>query len=257
MTTGPATPRPSSTVALVRAGSLDPEVFMVRRHERSSFGSAYAFPGGVLEPVDGMVAEHSGDLDDGAASACLGIESGGLQYYSAAIRELFEETGVLLADYSGMDESLSAVRDSLNSGEGDWAEIVRRNNLRLRCNKLNYFAHWITPPEREKRYSTRFFLAELIPGQEAMHCGGELTNSCWVTASEILSAGRRGDVVLHFPTIKTLESIARHKSLDALLDWASSSPVWGVTTMIPRVIERNGKREIVLPGDRDYPGDPE
>ena len=248
-------PRASSTVALARPGSLDPEIFMVRRHERSSFGSAYAFPGGVVDPEDSQVYEHCDGLDDREASSRLGIESGGLEYFSAAVRELFEESGVLLANYADLDENLSSVRDSLNSGDGNWADIVERGDVRLHCDRLHYFSHWVTPTTMEKRYSTRFFLAELPDGQVAEHCGGELTESCWVTASEMLAAGRRGDAVLHYPTIKTLESIARHKSLEALIEWAASSYEWGVTTMIPRMIERNGKQEVVLPGDKDYPGD--
>lgn len=230
---------------------------MVRRHERSSFGSAFAFPGGVVDPEDSQVGDYCDGLTDRDASSRLGIESGGLEYYSAAIRELFEETGVLLADYSDLDENLVSVRDSLNGGDGNWVEIVERGQVRLHCDQLHYFSHWVTPQSMEKRYSTRFFLAQLPAGQEAAHCGGELTESCWVTASEMLSAGRRGDAVLHFPTIKTLESIARHKTLDALMEWAASSYEWGVTSMIPRMIERNGKQEVVLPGDKDYPGDPQ
>jgi hypothetical protein len=87
-----------------------------------------------------------------------------------------------------------------------------------------------------------------------MHCGGELTDSCWATATDVLATARRGDIKLIFPTVKTLESIARHKSLEDLIDWAKSSVEWGITTMVPVMIERNGKHEVVLPGDKDYPG---
>jgi hypothetical protein len=87
-----------------------------------------------------------------------------------------------------------------------------------------------------------------------MHCGGELTDSRWVSAHDMLEAGRVGDVELHFPTIKTLESIARHKSLEALLEWARSCVEWGVTSMVPKIIERDGEQVIVLPGEKDYPG---
>ncbi len=227
---------------------------MARRHEKSSFGAAYAFPGGVVEPDDAGVHGNCIGPDDAEASARLGIERGGLDYYSAAIRELFEETGVLLADLSAVDEDLAAVRDNLNNSSDNWESFVSRNKLRLYCDSLSYISHWITPPQQAKRYSTRFFLAELPAGQEAVHCGGELTDSCWVTASEMLAAGRRGDAKLHFPTIKTLESIARHKSLEALLEWAASCVDWGITTMVPMVIERDGKQVIALPGDKDYPG---
>lgn len=246
--------RPSSTVVIARAAANDPEVFMVRRHESSSFGTAYAFPGGVVDLGDADVHDYCRGLSRDDANARLGIESDGLNYYSAAVRELFEESGVLLADLQSLDENLTTVRDGLNDGTVNWTELVQRNELPLHCDQLHYFSHWVTPPSQAKRYSTRFFLAKLPDGQEAMHCGGELTESRWVTATDMLAAGRRGDVKLHFPTVKTLESIARHKTLEGLIDWARTSVQWGVTSMIPMMIERNGKQEVVLPGDKDYPG---
>jgi 8-oxo-dGTP pyrophosphatase MutT (NUDIX family) len=184
----------------------------------------------------------------------LGVQSGGLSYYSAAIREVFEETGVLFADFSALDENLVSVRNALNDRSMNWAEFVNQNELSLHCGQFFYFSHWITPEKMARRYSTRFFLAELPEGQIAEHCGGELTDSCWATASDTLAASRRGDLKLHFPTIKTLESVARHHSMPELVDWARSCVEWGITTMVPMVIERNGKNEIVLPGEKDYPG---
>lgn len=227
---------------------------MVRRHERSSFGDAHAFPGGVVDPEDGEVHEYCDGLTRVDANSRLGVESDGLSYYSAAVRELFEESGVLLADYSDLDEDLASVRNALNDGSLNWAEFVNRNALSLHCGQFHYFSHWITPESMEKRYSTRFFLAQMPQGQVAEHCGGELTDSCWATASDTLAASRRGEIKLHYPTIKTLESVARHESIDELVDWARSSVEWGITSMVPMMIERNGKLDIVLPGDKDYPG---
>lgn len=227
---------------------------MVQRHAQSSFGSAFAFPGGVVDPEDGAVHEYCRGISARTADANLGVRGDGLDYYSAAIRELFEESGVLLADADAVAEGLDAARDALNDNSDNWADFVRRNELELYCDRLHYFSHWITPPSYSKRYSTRFFLAARPDGQNASHCGGELTASCWATASDMLAAGRRGDVLLHYPTIKTLESIARHKTFDGLVDWAVSCAEWGVTSMLPKVIERDGKQAVVLPGDKDYPG---
>lgn len=246
--------RPSSTVVVARAGATDPEVFMVRRHAQSSFGSAHAFPGGVVDPDDSAVHEYCEGFTNTEANSRLGVEKEGLDYYCAAIRELFEESGVLLADLSHLDENLVSVRAALNDGSLRWAEFVRRNELSLHCGVLHYIGHWVTPPTEAKRYSTRFFLTTLPDGQSAVHCGGELTESCWATATDVLAAERRRELKLIFPTIKTLESIARHKTLESLVDWARSCVEWGVTSMIPVMIERNGKQELVLPGDRDYPG---
>ena len=227
---------------------------MVRRHAKSAFGDAYAFPGGVVETDDRLVHERCGGISASRADACLGVRDEGLDYYSAAIRELFEETGVLLADIGQAVDDLDAARTALNEGSDAWAAFVIRNRLELRCDALHYVAHWITPPSQARRYSTRFFVAALPEGQVAAHCGGELVDSSWATARDVLSAGRADDVQLHFPTIKTLESIARHRTFEALIGWAAECIEWGVTTMAPVIIERDGKPEVVLPGDRDYPG---
>jgi hypothetical protein len=170
------------------------------------------------------------------------------------VRELFEESGVLLADAESVEEDLRAARDSLNDGSDNWAQFVQRNAVELHCDALHYVSHWITPPSQTQRYSTRFFLAVLPNEQQASHCGGELTESCWATAQAMLDAGRAGELVLHYPTIKTLESIARYETLDDLVEWAASCVEWGVTSMLPMIIKRGGKAEIVLPGDKDYPG---
>ena len=232
----------------------EPEIFMVQRHAKASFGTAYAFPGGVLDPEDAAVHEFCTGIGERTADANLGVKEGGLDYYSAAIRELFEETGVLLANVDEVAEDLCAARDALNNRSDKWDDFVQRNALELHCDQLHYVSHWITPPNQRKRYSTRFFVAAMPEEQVASHCGVELTNSSWETAHDVLSAGRDGRIELHYPTIKTLESIARHKTFDALIDWATSCVDWGVTSMLPMIIERDGEMDVVLPGEMDYPG---
>lgn len=227
---------------------------MVRRHAESAFGAAYAFPGGVIDPEDKLVHEYCTGLSTFDADAKLGVKGDGLDYYSAAIRELFEETGVLLGNVESVDEDLTAARDALNDGSDNWADFVRRHSLMLDCGSLHYISHWVTPPSQPKRYSTRFFLAALPDGQSATHCGGELTESQWATAHDTLLAGREGRITLHYPTIKTLESVARHKTFDALMEWAESCADWGVTTMLPMIVKRDGKPAVALPGELDYPG---
>ena len=161
---------------LARPGRAEPELFMVRRHAKSAFGAAYAFPGGVVDPGDRLVHGFCQGISARAADEKLGVASGGLDYYSAAIRELFEESGVLLADAGNLGEALPVVRDALNDGSDSWDDFVRRNSLQLDCHALHYISHWITPPSQPKRYSTRFFLAALPDGQVASHCGGELNS---------------------------------------------------------------------------------
>lgn len=245
--------RPSSTVVVARPTAAEPELFMVLRHEESAFGNAWAFPGGVIEDADSLVHDYCTGIDARTANERLGVRSGGLELYSAAIRELYEESGVLLAETSNLKDDPAAVRDAINAGTDCWADFVARNALALRCDKLHYVSHWITPQFFSKRYSTRFFVCQLPPDQHAEHCGGELTACRWATAHAMLDSERKGNVELVFPTLKTLELIARSKTLDELIDWARSCVQWGVTSMLPAVIVRDGQRDIVLPGDKDYP----
>ncbi len=246
--------RPSSTVVLAREAAGEPEIFMVRRHADLSFGAAYAFPGGVVDPDDSDVHQYSTGLRTDDADSRLGVQGNGLDYYSAAIRELFEESGVLLADIASLDEKLETVRAGLNDATDNWSDFVQRNKLLLDYGSLHYISHWITPAVSAKRYSTRFFMTILPQGQVAAHCGGELTESRWASANDFLAAARNGDLKLIFPTLKTLESVARYKTLEELVEWARSCVERGITSMVPVTIERHGKQEIVLPGDKDYPG---
>lgn len=213
-------PRPSSTVVLIRGAVSTPEIFMVKRHERSSFGSAHAFPGGVLEAGDADVHGRCDGLSDAEASEVLGVEKSGLDYYSAAVRELFEESGVLLANTCFSARELPALRGKLNDGTLSWSAFADQGELTLRCDALNYFSFWITPTGLPKRYSTRFFLAEMPAGQRADHCGGELTDSCWMTAVECLRAHNEKTMIVHYPTRKTLERLAEFDSAASLLEWA-------------------------------------
>ncbi len=225
--------RPSSTVILLREGSDEPELFMVRRHADASFGAAYAFPGGVMDASDSEGHEYCEGRTAAAANTALGLESGGLNYFVAAIRELFEETGVLLATHDVPDDELVSSQAHLNSGSLTWNEFINEHDLRLHCDQLRYFSHWITPDELPKRYTTRFFIAELPPGQLAHHDERELTDSKWITATNALRAGKNGLMTLHFPTRKTLESLAEHHSVAALLTWASECEARGVTPTQP------------------------
>ena len=222
------TPRPSSTVVLVRDASDAPEVFMVKRHERSSFGSAYAFPGGVLEPADSKVHSFCTGVTASDADRQLDVAGGGLDYFSAAVRELFEESGVLLGGTDLSEQALDAARTALNDHSLGWDRFVEENNIVMPCDRLRYFSFWITPEGLPKRYSTRFFLAELPAGQSALHCGGELTDSCWMQAAQVLDAHRDKTMQVHYPTRKTLERVAQFDSTVELLAWASRCAEKGV-----------------------------
>lgn len=209
---------------------------MVKRHERSSFGSAYAFPGGILEAADSEIHEHCSGLTPIAANGLLELETGGLDYFSAAMRELFEEAGVLLASHALPATALEDARAGLNEGTLQWDAFAQDSDFKLLCDQLHYFGFWITPDAIPKRYSTRFFLAEMPVGQRANHCGRELTDSCWLTANAVLAASESGDMRVHYPTRKTLELLAPFESVSALTGWAMSCGESGVPCNYPAFV---------------------
>ena len=239
--------RPSSTVVLARDADGVPELLLMRRHRRSAFGGAHAFPGGVLEEGDTLAEEHCVGITAAEADARLDVK-GGLAYFSAAIRELFEESGVLLATIGKRGVDLAAARNALNEGTLDWQAFVADNEVRLHCDALHYFSFWITPEALPRRFSTRFFLAAMPEGQDAEHCGGELTDSCWMSAKDALAANRNGSIVLHFPTIRTLEALAAYGTVDELLEWAAVRARDGVPCIFPVVEKRDGSSRIIVAG---------
>ena len=209
---------------------------MVQRNQRAAFGTAHAFPGGVVEDADADVASRCAGITATEANRLLELSAGGLAYYSAAIRELFEETGILLADPSLAGSDLDAARDALNAGALTWDRFVSGSGLTLRCDSLHYFAFWITPEGMPRRFSTRFFLTVLPPGQTAAHCGGELVDSCWMPARAVLGASKAGQIKLIYPTRKTLESIAQFDAVGPLLAWARDCALRGVVCDRPTLL---------------------
>jgi len=258
----PATP--SSSVILARDGDGDGdgdgrlEVLMVRRHRDTAFGSADAFPGGKLSADDAKVHAICGGVDAAEANRRLSVESGGLDYYSAAIRELFEETGVLLARReppvrTGNPDELEPQRIELAAGTLSWPRFLRERNLRLAADELQYVSFWEAPLDVRPRFSTRFFVAARPPGQRVRHDGRELVDSRWMTPSGALVAGRDNRMNLPFPTMKNLELLSRFSSLAELMRWARQRWQNGIDRMRGAVIEEGGKTRIVLPGEPGYP----
>ena len=254
-----ATPQPAATVTLVRDAPRGLEVLMLQRsHSLKFMPGAYVFPGGGLDAADGApgMSELCVGLEDAAASRTLGVERGGLAYWVAAIREAFEEAGILLAyeasgrivDLDGESaERYKAHRHTLD-GRGKHAEfgkILRSEQLRLATDRLRYFGHWITPVAVPRRYDTRFFLAIAPEGQEAHHDENETIAHRWLRPQDALHA--REALGLRFPTIKTLERFAASDTVAALTADISASPV--VRPLLPRVMA-DGR--TLLPGDEGY-----
>lgn len=244
--TTPASPRPSATVMVVRAAGSGLEVFMVRRHQASRFAAdAYVFPGGTVRPDDtlGPAEAAAIGLDPDALRAALLArgdpfaerEDGGLALWVAALRELFEEAGLLLAeDAAGRPVDLAApelgarvaaLRSEVQQGRLALADLARQLGLRLAAERLVYFSRWITPVDSPRRYDTRFFVAELPAGQQAGHCQIETTEGLWLAPDEALARHARGELAMMFPTREHLRRLAPFRRPAELFAFARAKTV--------------------------------
>ena len=257
------TARPAATLILVRDASSGMEVFMIRRTQSAAFmGGAHVFPGGAVDAGDASaeLAAHCEGLDDSEASRLLGLERGGLAYWAAAMRECFEEAGLLLAhdargEYADLNlpqhtEIFAQWRESVRAGQTTLADLCRAHELRLAAGRLAYYSHWITQPGRPRRFDTRFFVAEAPMAQTPSHDNSETVDHLWIQPAEALERHRRGDLHLVFPTIKTLESIAQFPSADALMAFARSPRK--MPTMAPRTASSREGTRLLVPGDYAY-----
>jgi 8-oxo-dGTP pyrophosphatase MutT (NUDIX family) len=213
-----ASPRCAATLVLVRDGVAGLEVLTMRRTDRATFmPGAQVFPGGALESGDSddpVLARVVG-LDGEFANTRLGVPSGGSAYWVAAIRECFEEAGILLAlDEHGApvaSERVAALahdRSALQSGKLSFAAWLAQERLRLAASELVYFDHWITPPDRSRRFDTRFFMARAPAGQEASHDDNELVHSAWLQPTEALARAKRNEILLPTATRTILQELA-------------------------------------------------
>ena len=264
----PLVPRDAATVMLVRDGRDGAlEVFMLRRNLNSDFvGGAYVFPGGAVDDHD----RHA-DLEavcegrsDRAASELLGLDppEGGLAFWVAAIRETFEEAGVLLAydrDGAIIDWSDPEVasrfadhRKAVDAGERRLVDVCAEEGLRLAVDSIHYFSHWITPEGPPRRYDTRFFVARAPVGHTYLHDDRETIANTWIRPADALEAHRRGEFEIIFPTIRNLDAIGRFATTDELL--AAAAAIEDVPAILPRVVQDHDGIRILLPGDEGYDG---
>ncbi|MEI6453084.1 MAG: NUDIX hydrolase [Actinomycetes bacterium] len=256
--------RQAATVMLVRNGPSSEaiEVLMVRRNLNSDFvGGAYVFPGGAVDLEDSgdIAANHVIGLSDAAASEVLGLERGGLAYWVAVLRELFEEAGILLTAHEATDAlavnpdsslRLAVMRDELNARARSFLSIAEAEQLVLDVSKVHYFAHWITPEGAPRRYDTRFFVAAAPEGQVAVHDNGETIDAVWIDPLHALERHRAGEIEIIFPTIKNLQAIGRFTRVDELLQAAREASE--IPAILPRLTSDDRGVRILLPGDDDY-----
>jgi len=259
----PVTPSPAATVALLRdrAGGGGVETLLIQRHTKSKFAAGdYVFAGGKIE-ADDLPADAERfcrDLTLAAATARLGGDldrRDALAYWVGAIREAFEEVGVLLA--YGPDggfvrlapdnaDRYAAYRAACQAANAAFFDMLRAESLILATDRLSYFAHWITPEESPIRFDTRFFAAVAPPEQSAVADGTEIVGVRWLTPQEALAALERREITLRTPTIKNLQLLAGPGSAAERVARLGQREV---PTIRPRVLTIDGKPVPVLPGD--------
>lgn len=256
----PAVPMPSATVTIVREAPRGIEVLMMKRNLKSGFvPGMYVFPGGGLDDTDLFFKNNNlcNCLDDASASSTLGVACDGLAYWVAAIREAFEESGLLLArDDAGAVVSLTDPqiaqrftehRRQLNAGAAAFPSLLQTEKLQLAADQLTYFAHWITPVGLPRRYDTRFFMAEAPAGQEPLQDERETIAATWVSPGDALSRHKRGEFEMRTPTVRTLESFADYDTVANLRRGLAAKR--DVRVMLPRIAP-DGRR--ILPGEPGY-----
>jgi 8-oxo-dGTP pyrophosphatase MutT (NUDIX family) len=221
----PFTMRNAATLLLVRDAASGLEVFMVERPGAADFGGMHVFPGGKVDDADAAAAASCVALTDSLASERLGIAQGGIAFWIAAIRESFEEAGVLLGyrnrrlidlSEAATRDRFADYRDAVHRGELSFVDLCRREQLALATDRVHYFSHWITPLGPPRRYDTRFFLAHMPENQETAHHAGELEDGLWVRPADALAHHATGRWTMIFPTLTTLRSLARYDRVETL-----------------------------------------
>ena len=236
---------------------------MMKRTTAVTFAKGmHVFPGGGVDASDHAQDMHALciGVDDARASAQLGIERGGLAYWIAAIRECFEEAGLMIGYRSDQTllpldatdaQKLAALRLELAENNLSFAQILEREQLRAATDQLIYYSHWITTPGRPRRYDTRFFIAPAPAEQIAMHDNSETVAHLWVRPGNALELFKRGEIDLMFPTIKTLESLVQFGRVEDLLSHARTKPQIAATT--PHVsTARDGSIRMLIQSDYAY-----
>jgi 8-oxo-dGTP pyrophosphatase MutT (NUDIX family) len=231
----PPEPQPSSTIVLLRDGRHGPEALLMKRRREAGFvPGAYVFPGGR---VDGR------DADEALAGLCDGPGEAepALFYWIAAVREAFEETGLLLAAARGepvppaaTDPAVEALREDLLEDRLGLAEVLARLGARIDLSGVAYMARWITPVVEPRRYETRFFVAAVPADAPALADPREMVEAVWLTPRSALERFGDGTLPMVFPTVRTLEELLGFESAADAVAWARDLPV---PDRLPRLVK--------------------
>ena len=255
----------SAATVLILADRPDLQVLMLKRNARSIFvGDMWVFPGGAVDPEDGTpeadaVVDGLTDID---ASKCLGIDQGGIAFWVAALRETFEEAGILLArtpgdaelvdlSHSDTETRFSIYRDGVNAGEVDFVSMIREQGLVLDGSGVHYVSRWVTPLGPPRRYDTRFFVTAMPEGQQPLHDDDEAVHHEWIRPVEALALNDSDEMLMMTPTISMLDRLSRYRNAAEAISAAEDNDEnHDETVRIRYGIEGPGR--IAWPEDPDY-----
>jgi 8-oxo-dGTP pyrophosphatase MutT (NUDIX family) len=250
--------RPASTILLLRDGAeKEIEVFMMVRHHEIEFSSgALVFPGGSVDAADRDVIARP-EFYTGSE----GHDADDLSFRIAAIRETFEESGILLARPRGSKSLVEAKRAAdiavrhraaLAERTTTFLDVLAESGMVLALDQLVPYARWITPEAMPKRYDTWFFLAAAPPDQLGAHDGRESTDSLWLSAREAVAGGESGRFKLPFPTTRNLIKLGKQPNVKAAIEDARGKPIVAV---MPELTRLDGRRQLRIPLEAGYDGE--
>ncbi|MGE0410180.1 MAG: NUDIX hydrolase [Amphiplicatus sp.] len=240
-------PVPAATILLLRDMPAF-EVLMIERHADLGFaGGALVFPGGRIDP---------GDHDPRWARCADGLDPRLAPAQIAAVREAFEETGVLLAREGAAlidgprAAGLASWRPLVAADDGKFLEMIAGQGLRLACDGLRLFAHWVASPRLRRRFDTLFFAARCPADHAALADGSEATEALWIAPHNAIEARRSRARKVIFPTARNLELLGVSGSVDEVFAFAARRPIPAITADIET---RDGVDWLVLPTGLGYP----
>lgn len=218
--------RDAATLMLVRNSPCGPEVFLVKRPGRGAFPDLHVFPGGKVDTSDEGFEGMCDSLDEFTASNVLSVTGNGLRYWVTAVRECFEECGVLIAKHKNDEHDLVStfnagqleeLRNAIAQKTLDFRDFLRSNALQVATSRVHYFSHWITPEFAPARFNARFFITEMPSGQEVVEHASEVVSGAWLRPKQALRKFARGEWQMIVPTLTSLRMLCGYRRTEELI----------------------------------------